>query len=58
MQATATVLYFPKQSMSASKKHPKEKCTVLEWIRGGLVFPGKIAPPDKPQPKPGKSGAR
>lgn len=50
--ATGSVIYFPKQSKPAPKKHPKEKCTVLEWIRRGYVFPGKPAPQ-----KAGKGGA-
>jgi hypothetical protein len=42
--ATGSVIYFPKQSKPTGKKHPKEKCTVLEWIRDGYQFPGKPAP--------------
>ena len=42
--ATSNVIHFPKQSKSAKKKHPKEQCTVLQWIRGGYTFPGKLAP--------------
>ena len=35
MQTNSSVIYFPKQSKFArsSKRHPKEKCTVLEWVR-------------------------
>ena len=54
MQATRSVIHFPKQSKPTSKKHPKEKCTVLEWIRNGWVFHGLPAGPQKP----GKGGAR
>ena len=44
-QATSSVIYFPKQSKPAPKKKtPKQKCTVLEWIRAGYTFPGKPAP--------------
>jgi hypothetical protein len=47
-QAPSSVIYFPKQPKPAlRKKHPGQKCTVLEWIRGGYVFPGKPAPSDK-----------
>jgi hypothetical protein len=45
--ATGSVIYFPKQSKPArkpKKKNPKQKCTVLEWIRNGYQFPGKPAP--------------
>jgi hypothetical protein len=46
--ATGSLIYFPKQSKPAPrKKHPKEKCTVLEWIRAGWQFPGKPAPSGK-----------
>ena len=43
MQASCIV--FPKPSKPTGKKHPKEKCTVLEWIRHGYMFPGKQAKP-------------
>ena len=58
MRTTCSVIYFPKQSKSPKKKHPKEKCTVLEWIRNGFVFPGNPEPPLKPpaSPKPRKGG--
>jgi len=64
--ATSNVIHFPEQSKSPHKKHPKEKCTVLEWIRNGWQFPGgtpwPIPPkpePSKPDdPKPGEGGAR
>lgn len=36
----------------------EKKRTALEWILGGFVFPGKIAPPDKPEPEPDKGGVR
>ena len=48
MQAERIVVYYPKQSNPADKKHPEEKCTVLEWIRNGWHFPGKPAVPEKP----------
>ena len=51
--SAASVIYFPKQSKPARKKHPNEKCTVLEWIRTGYQFPGKPLPsPHLPPPKP------
>ena len=67
MQAPSSVIYFPKQSKPASKKHPKEKCTVLEWIRHGYHFPGMPfptpvpkppKPDDPPKPEPGDGGAQ
>lgn len=50
--STASVIYFPKQSKPAThrKKKPKDKAepqpkaTVLEWIRNGYQFPGKVRP--------------
>lgn len=59
MQAPGSVIHFPKQSKPSGNKHPKEKCTVLEWIRGGFVFPGQLAPfpvplPPAPEPEPQK----
>lgn len=38
--ATESVVYFPKQSKLAqqTKKSPKPKATVLEWIRNGYRF--------------------
>jgi hypothetical protein len=27
-----------------SKEHRQNKCTVLEWIRAGFRFPGKVRP--------------
>jgi hypothetical protein len=36
MQATGSVIYFPKQSKptrGSKKRKAEEKCTVLEWIR-------------------------
>lgn len=40
--ATGSLIYFPKQSKPApKKKNPKQKCTVLDWIRNGYQFPGK-----------------
>jgi hypothetical protein len=42
MQATGSVIYFPKQSKPKPKKRkPGQKCTVLEWIRSGYQFPAK-----------------
>src|SRR5215472_15497340 len=35
MQAERIVVYFPKESLPTSKRHPKEKCTFLEG--GGLL---------------------
>jgi hypothetical protein len=55
MQAERSVIHFPKQSKPTSKKHPKEKCTVLEWIRNGWQFPGKPAPSDKGGARIGKA---
>ena len=55
MRTTSSVIYFPRQSKPArsTKKHPKEKCTVLEWIRSGYPFPGKpISEPSPTPPKP------
>jgi hypothetical protein len=56
--ATANLVHFPRQSKSSrsTKKHPREKCTVLEWIRNGYHFPGVPLPPppDPSQPKPEK----
>ena len=49
--ATSTLIYFPKRSKPVSNKHPKEKCTVVEWIRNGWQFRGKPNPP-KPLPPP------
>jgi hypothetical protein len=49
-QATSSVIYFPKQSKPAGTKHPKEQCSVLEWVRNGYTFPGKKP---KPLPSPG-----
>jgi hypothetical protein len=47
-QAASSVNYFPKQSKpTPKKKNLGQKCTVLEWIRSGYVFPGKPAPSDK-----------
>jgi hypothetical protein len=46
-QAPSSVIYFPKQSKptpTPKKKKPGQKCTVLEWIRGGYQFPVKPAP--------------
>ena len=40
-QAERSVIHFPKQSKPTRKKHPKEKCTVLEWIRKRLYVPGE-----------------
>lgn len=62
MQTNGSVIQFPKQSKPTGKKKPKDKtepqpkATVLEWIRNGFRFPGKVAPPDKPQPKPMRDG--
>ena len=50
MQANCIV--FPRPSKPTGKKHPKEKCTVLEWVRHGFQFPGKPAPPAPPKPSP------
>ena len=58
-QATAIVICFPKQSKSARCKSRKSEVakpkaavfTVLEWVRNGYQFPGKLLPPAKP-PKP------
>jgi hypothetical protein len=47
MQAERIVIYFPRQSKPTSKEHPKERCTVLQWIRNGREFPEKPAPSDK-----------
>ena len=48
MRAERIVIYFPEQSKPAPKKeHPKERCTVLQWIRNGCKFPEKPAPSDK-----------
>jgi hypothetical protein len=50
MQAPSSVIYFPKHSKPAptpKKKKTGQKCTVLEWIRSGYVFPGKPLPSDK-----------
>ena len=52
MQTTVSVIVFPRQSKPASKKHPKEKCTVLEWIRTGYQFPRPLPSPHLPPPKP------
>ena len=60
MQATGSVIYFPKQpksSRKAKQKKPVEKCTALEWIRSGYQFPGKkppasCLPPSNPNPLP------
>ena len=42
MEAKCSLLYFPRKSKPApKKKHPKEKCTVLEWIRKRLYVPGE-----------------
>ena len=47
--ATGTLLYFPKQSKPTPKpkKKPGQKCSVLEWICSGYVFPCKPAPSGK-----------
>ena len=50
MQAPSSVIYFPKQSKRTGNKHPKEKCTVLDWIRSGAPVP---FPPPPPKPTPG-----
>lgn len=55
--ACASVVYLPKQSKPTGNKHPKEKCTVLEWVRAGYRFPGQLAPfpvplPPEPTPEP------
>ncbi len=51
--ATGSVIYFSKQSKPASsrkpqkptdKEKPKPKATVLDWIRDGYTFPGKVQP--------------
>jgi hypothetical protein len=45
-QAAVSVIYFPKQSKPTPKPKKKtgQKCTVLEWIRNGYQFPGKVRP--------------
>ena len=54
MQAPSSVIVFPQQSKSASSsKHPKEKCTVLEWVRNGCSFtPVPLPHPSPRKPKP------
>ena len=49
--ATGTLIYFPKQLKPATRrkakptnKKPAPKATVLEWIRNGYQFPGKVRP--------------
>lgn len=50
--ATGSLIYFPKQSKRTTprkskptdKKKPAAKATVLEWIRNGYQFPGKVRP--------------
>jgi hypothetical protein len=47
MSATHSLIYFPKQSKRTPRKKsekPKPKATVLEWIRNGYQFPGKVRP--------------
>lgn len=51
--ATCSIISFPRQSRPARKKHPKEQCRVLDWIRNGYQFPGKEPGPPKPLPPPG-----
>jgi hypothetical protein len=49
-QAPRSIIYFPKQSKptpAPKKKKPRQKSTVLEWIRSGYVFPREPAPSDK-----------
>jgi hypothetical protein len=42
MQATSSLIYFPKQSKpTPKKKNPGQKCTVLEWIRNGYRLPSR-----------------
>ena len=69
-QASAIVIAFPKQSKLTRKKHPKEQCSVLEWLRNDCQFPDKKpkplppvgvppssptpAPPVQPPPKPSR----
>ena len=52
--SAGSVVYFlnPSKPASSPKKKPKDKATVLEWIRNGYAFPGKPAP----EPKHGKGG--
>lgn len=52
--ATLNILHFPKQSKSAQKSKQKKttkKCTVLEWVRNGYTFPGKLVPSTEYLPK-------
>ena len=49
--ATGSVIYFPKQSKPTpkpkkekSEPKPEPKSTVLDWIRNGYQFPGKVRP--------------
>ena len=48
--ATVSLIYFPKSKKTPRKAKPKDKAepqpkaTVLEWIRNGYQFPGKVRP--------------
>ena len=49
--STGSVLYFPKQSKKTPRKakpkdktEPQPKATVMQWIRNGFAFPGKVRP--------------
>jgi hypothetical protein len=55
MQATHSLIYFPKQSKPSPtppKKKIARKCTAMEWIRNGYQFPGKPAPVTGGRPFP------
>jgi hypothetical protein len=54
--ALHSVIELPRQSKPTSEKHPKEKCSVLEWVRNGFTFPGKKPPKPLPPVGPPPSG--
>jgi len=45
MQAKGGSIYFHRQSKPSRKRDSHPKCTALEWIRNGYVFPDKPVTP-------------